>query len=174
MTRFSCHRAWRLLRAGAGCHVAILLIHPASAWVHLELVTVGNQAVENVSYPYRLGKYEITNAQYAEFLNSVANVEDPRRIFAAQMQSNPRGGITRAGQSGSYTYAAKTDFADKPVNFVSWLAAARFCNWLHNWQPAGPQSSATTEEGAYALTAERIASGEGFIAVLTHASPFRI
>ena len=40
---------------------------------------------------------------------------------------------------------------NRPVNYVSWGDAARFCNWLHNGQPTGAQDDTTTEEGAYDL-----------------------
>ena len=43
------------------------------------------------------------------------------------------------------------DWADRRVNYVSWGDAARFTNWLHNGQPAGPQGSSTTEDGSYFL-----------------------
>jgi len=62
------------------------------------------------------------------------------------MGSNARGGITRSGVSGSFTYAPKTNMADKPVNFVSWYDSIRFANWLNNGQGTGD-----TETGAYTL-----------------------
>jgi formylglycine-generating enzyme required for sulfatase activity len=37
------------------------------------------------------------------------------------------------------------------VNHVNWGDAARFCNWLQNGQPEGPQTASTTEDGVYAL-----------------------
>jgi hypothetical protein len=40
----------------------------------------------------------------------------------------------------------------KPVNFVSWLDAARYANWLHNGKPVGFQVALTTQDGAYDLT----------------------
>ena len=60
------------------------------------------------------------------------------------------GGITRSGTEASYSYTAKDDFANKPVTYVSWHDAARFCNWLHNGQPSGPR--ANTETGAYNMS----------------------
>jgi hypothetical protein len=63
------------------------------------------------------------------------------------MGSNARGGITRSGASGSYTYATRTNMGDKPVNYVSWFDAARVSNWLMN----GGTSSSSTETGAYTL-----------------------
>jgi hypothetical protein len=41
------------------------------------------------------------------------------------------------------------DWANRPVNYVSFSDAARFCNWLHNGQPTGAQGPGTTEDGAY-------------------------
>ena len=34
---------------------------------------------------------------------------------------------------------------------MSWFDTARFANWMANGQPTGPQTAATTENGAYAL-----------------------
>ncbi len=62
------------------------------------------------------------------------------------MGSDPQGGIVRSGTIGSFTYAVKPGFADKPVNFVSFYDALRFTNWLGNGQGSGD-----TEDGAYTL-----------------------
>jgi len=43
------------------------------------------------------------------------------------------------------------DWANRPVNFVSYWDACRFCNWLHNEQPTGAKGPGTTETGAYTL-----------------------
>lgn len=112
-----------------------------------------------VSYEYKIGIYEVTNTQYAQFLNAVAE-SDPNSLYNASMGSDPRGGITRSGASPNFTYAVKANMVDKPVNFVNWYDAARFCNWLHNGRAKGGQVAATTEGGAYTLTgATSIAAG---------------
>jgi formylglycine-generating enzyme required for sulfatase activity len=67
------------------------------------------------------------------------------------MGGNVRGGISRGGVAGSFTYATKSDMANKPVNFVSWYDAARFANWVQHGQPTGPEGPGTTEDGAYLL-----------------------
>ena len=99
-----------------------------------------------VNYAYSIGRTEVTNAQYAEFLNFKA-ASDTFFLYKPNM-GNPalRGGITRSGVSGSYTYAPRTNMGNKPVNFVSWYDAIRFANWLHNGQGNGD-----TETGAYTL-----------------------
>lgn len=103
-----------------------------------------------VDYAYRVGKYEVTNAQYADFLNSVAST-DTHGLYSANMAS-ALGGIVRSGAGSGYTYAAIVGRENKPVNFVSFYDTLRFSNWLHNGQPVGPQGSSTTEDGAYTLT----------------------
>ena len=110
-----------------------------------------------VSYPYRIGKTEVSNSQYVEFLNAVAKT-DPFGLFSIGMSNDTRGGIVRNGSPGSYSYAVKLTavgkgpdgsdygYANKPVIFVSLYDALRFANWLHNGQGSG-----STESGAYSL-----------------------
>jgi formylglycine-generating enzyme required for sulfatase activity len=59
--------------------------------------------------------------------------------------------IIRSGGAGNYSYAVAQDWANRPVNYVSWGDAARFCNWLQKGQPTGVQGPDTTETGTYAL-----------------------
>ncbi len=59
--------------------------------------------------------------------------------------------IKRTESSNGYVYGIASDYAYRPVNYVSWGDAARFANWLHNGQPTGAQNLDTTEDGAYYL-----------------------
>lgn len=105
----------------------------------------------SVSYTYNIGKYEVTAGQYTEFLNKVA-ATDTYGLYNAYMWSDGYGcKIQRSGTSGSYTYSVASDWANRPVNYVSWGDSARFANWLHNGQPTGAQGLSTTEDGAYYL-----------------------
>jgi len=82
-----------------------------------------------VSEAFRIMKYEFTNQQYVDFLNSVATVSDPYTLYAPTAQGgDARSGVIRSGSAGSYTYAVKANMGDKPVNAVSWFDAARVCN----------------------------------------------
>ena len=102
-----------------------------------------------VDYVYSIGKYEMTNAQWREFLTAKASLGDPYLLYSPGM-AKQFGGIDRSG-SGSvedpYVYSSKgadPAWDNRPVNFVSFWDAARFCNWLHNGQGTGD-----TESGAY-------------------------
>jgi sulfatase modifying factor 1 len=97
---------------------------------------------------YRIGKVEVSNEQYGEFLNAVGR-SDPNGLYNTSMGTSSQGGITRSGGAGSYQYDIRTGMARKPVNFVSYYDSLRFVNWLDNGQPIGTQSSLTTEDGAY-------------------------
>lgn len=131
--------------------VALLLSVPAHA-VTIDWVTVsdaGNTADStgygSVAAAFQIMKYEVTNDQYAAFLNAAA-AADTYALYNASMGTDGRGGITRDGSSGSFTYSVKPNMGDKPVNFVSWFDAARMANWLQNGQGTG-----STETGAYTL-----------------------
>ncbi len=139
---------------------------PATA-TGLEFVAVGDlynspddTGHGGVNYGYRIGKYEVTNAQYAEFLNAVAST-DTHGLYNPDMASGwaDTGGIVRSGAVGSLAYSARPGRENLPVNYVSFWDACRFANWLHNDQPSGQQDVGTTESGAYDLNG--VASPEG-------------
>jgi hypothetical protein len=133
---------------------AALLSRPATA-IEIDFVPVGNPGNTNdtrytfplggVAYEYEIGKYEVTNAQYVEFLNAKDPTgANPLGIFNTSMSSF---GITytAANPLGS-KYAAKPGRENQPVTSVSWYDAIRFANWLHNGAGNGD-----TETGAYTL-----------------------
>ncbi|MFM8494101.1 MAG: hypothetical protein ACKOEM_01055, partial [Planctomycetia bacterium] len=67
--------------------------------------TAGSGTFGAVSSTFDIGKTEVSNSNYAAFLNAVA-ASDPYALYNTQM-SNSIGGITRSGSSGSFTYAVK-------------------------------------------------------------------
>ena len=144
------------------CALAAVLLTGAGAMaVTIDTVPVGNTGNSGdvaedgygaVDYEYNIGTYEVTAGQYTEFLNAVADT-DTYDLYNTDMDPGWWSGcnIDRSGQAGSYSYSVAGDWADRPVNFVSWGDAARFANWLHNGQPTGAQDATTTEDGAYFL-----------------------
>jgi formylglycine-generating enzyme required for sulfatase activity len=132
------------------------LAFSAHAQVTLDMVTVGDpgNTADTTTYgavatSFQIMKYEFTNRQYTDFLNSVdANGTNPYSVYDASMGSNARGGISfTSGASIGSKYAARPNMGDKPVNYVSWFDAARVSNWYQN----GATSSSSTETGAYTL-----------------------
>jgi len=91
-----------------------------------------------VGYAYQIGKFKVTVAQYAAFLNARA-ASDPHGLFNENME------ITREGGDGSYTYTVQAGKANRPIRWVEPVDCLRFCNWLHN----GGQANSDTETGAY-------------------------
>jgi formylglycine-generating enzyme required for sulfatase activity len=114
-----------------------------------------------VAYEYRIGKYEITNGQYIEFLNAVASVEDTHGLYEAEDpgghggMDGQYGGVQQTGSPGDYTYVVKDgdiEWLDKPIHFLGFYDVLRFANWMHNGQPTGLQDDTTTEDGAYDMS----------------------
>jgi len=124
--------------------------YETSTLLNLVLIYYPNNASDttgygSVGYKYNIGKFPVTNTQYCQFLNLKA-LSDPYGLYNSNMGSNVRGGITRSGSSGSYSYTVKTNMGNKPVVYISWFDAARFCNWMHNNMGTG-----STENGSYNL-----------------------
>jgi sulfatase modifying factor 1 len=138
----------------------ISLVTPAFAAVNIDTVLVGNINNANdaatgslygaVAYAYKIAKNETTISQYAEFLNAAAKT-DSYGLYSASMTTSYINGISRSGSSGSFTYSVNPGSANKPITYVSWFDAARFCNWLQNGQQTGVGAALTAETGAYTL-----------------------
>lgn len=109
----------------------------------------------SISYVFEIGKTEITNSQYVQFLNAIAKT-DTNGIFISNTTSNSQTleAIQRTGSSGNYVYAVINPSLNnnRPVAAITYLSAIRFINWLCNNRPTGPQGPLTTENGAYTIT----------------------
>lgn len=108
------------------------------------------QGVGSVSLPYSIGKYEITNTEYAEFLNAVGQ-NNANDVYLQPSSNDLFNGISRSGNLGSYVYSVIPGYANKPVVYVSWLSAARYCNWLHKNKPVDA-TGGSLNDGSYDLT----------------------
>ena len=117
----------------------------------IEYVTVGNpgnlpdepqgdppRQFGAVTNSYRIGKFNVTVAQYAAFLNARAG-SDPYGLYNESME------VTREGEDGSYTYTVVEGKAHRPIRWVEPVDGLRFANWLHN----GGLPTSDTETGAY-------------------------
>jgi sulfatase modifying factor 1 len=148
---------------------------PAHAAPVIDWVTVGDPGntadtsgnpnpAGDVADSFQIMKYEFTNQQYTDFLNSVdPSGTNPNSVYNTNQGSNARGGISFiSGNASGSKYAIRTNMGDKPVNYVSWFDAARVSNWLMN----GATGTSSTETGAYTLsgtsTAPAVNSGATF------------
>jgi formylglycine-generating enzyme required for sulfatase activity len=132
---------------------------PQATAVTIETVPVGhpgnpadtqpNGSFGAVPYNYRIGKYEVTNAQYLEFLNAVDPLgTNNLGLYDTVMNTADSGGIRYVplGPPPGARFQLKPGRENNPVIAVSWYDAVRFVNWLHNGQGA-----AGTETGAYTI-----------------------
>ena len=100
-----------------------------------------------VNYTYQISTYEVTVAQYTEFLNVVA-ASDPNGLYNSSMETGPLGAfIVRSGEDGNYVYTVVAGKENEPARYVTFYDACRFCNWLSNGQGSGD-----TETGSYTLS----------------------
>lgn len=114
----------------------------------------GTSGYGSVGYTFGIGLTEVTAAQYVEFLNAVA-ATDAYGLYNTRMADpvfDVGCNIQRLGAPGSFTYSVAADWANRPVNYVSFGDAMRFANWLTNEQPSGIQDGSTTENGSYAIS----------------------
>jgi len=149
--------AWAALLVAASLLQAELIIET------VKVRNPGNGADETtygaVAYGYGIGKYEVTNAQYCEFLNAkLPNISDPESgtvlpsdtygLYSRNMETIVQGGIDYdpAGPVGG-KFSVKSGYANRPVVYVSWYDTVRFANWLTNGQGTG-----STETGSYTIT----------------------
>ena len=167
----------RSCRCGSPALAILALLTLASASqaqpVNIALSQVGNPGnaadttgYGSVGYTYDIGTYDVTVSQYATFLNDVAQT-DTYGLYNSDMASvgffpggDTGAGILQSGSEGSFSYSITGGAGNDPITYVSWLDAARFCNWIENGRPAtGVEDAATTEEGTYILDGDTDITG---------------
>ena len=128
-----------------------------------------------VSYNYRIGKFEITNDEYVEFLNAAArddhdsvssyfsNTVDMGLYNPLMETELPNNGISRNSVFPDYYYASLRGMNKKPVVFISYVDAMRFANWLHNGKPVSPRYRVCSIVNGLSSTATVTLASHGFI-----------
>lgn len=99
-----------------------------------------------VSYLYRISQYEVTNAQYTEFLNTAhptgTNAPVPSTTRICPVTPTAESISIAACQRFQISAPART--RKQAGRFVSFFDAMRFTNWLENGQ-----GDSSTESGVY-------------------------
>jgi sulfatase modifying factor 1 len=95
----------------------------------------------SVGYLYSIGKYEVTVAQWVEFMNAKGKTDDTSYLLGTGTAQ-----IVRGGTSGGYRYVSQPFKDAQPIVGLDWFRAARFANWMHNGKGDG-----STETGAYSF-----------------------
>ena len=113
--------------------------------INIDLVTIGNagNAADStgygaVGYEYRIGKYEVTNAQWNAFTTAAG----------APTGNDPSAYDTSAYYTGN----------QQPTNVLSWFEAAQFCNYL---------TSGDKSQGVYQFSGDNANPGD-FLSILDH------
>ncbi|MEW6550006.1 MAG: SUMF1/EgtB/PvdO family nonheme iron enzyme [Spirochaetota bacterium] len=122
---------------------------PSLPFPEMVLVPAGATSPQNgglrLPYPIEVSKYEVTNQEFAAFLN------DAKIPPGATLPNNlPLYGIgdpaAQIGHDGSKFFVKpwkdpsgkSIDVSDYPVNLVSWHGATAYCNWLSAKQGLSP------------------------------------
>lgn len=83
----------------------------------------------SVSYEYRIGRFEVTNSQWAAFYDAVSHVRATGQTVP--FVQNPSY-YSFSVVNGHYISTPGHEM--DPVGGISWRTAAVYCNWLHNDQ----------------------------------------
>lgn len=96
--------------------------------------TPGDKAIGrgSVGYDYRIGRFEVTSAQFVEFFN--AAYDRPQSEWLPHLvPPDFWGGIpTTPNTPGGKRWITTSETAMLPTGDISWRMAAMYTNWLHN------------------------------------------
>ena len=109
---------------------------------------------------FAIGRYEVTNTQYASFLNAMGADSLGRYGNQKYIHLSANTGITY--QNGSF--AAKTAMEDRPVVHVTWDGALNFCRWMGGRLPKEVEwhlAAGTNYDYSGSNTADQVAWYQG-------------
>ena len=92
-----------------------------------------NPHPQEITEPYWIDKYEVTNADFARFLNAEGNRSTDGFEYLDDDDSD-----ARIDNNGG-TWQAQTQYADHPVTEVTWFGAHDYCSWRGGQLPTETQ-----------------------------------
>ncbi|HPO91869.1 MAG TPA: SUMF1/EgtB/PvdO family nonheme iron enzyme [Phycisphaerales bacterium] len=105
------------------------------AWPGTNPHTPGDMAIGrgSVNYEYRIGRFEVTTAQWVEFYNAAFDRPQAEWIPWLVPATQTHWGATNASaQNGGLRWQVPAGNEMLPVGNISWRTAAIYCNWLCN------------------------------------------
>src|SRR4051812_37098685 len=86
----------------------------------------------SVGYEYRIGRYEVTTAQFVEFFN--AAFDRPQSYWLPNLIPPTHWGAvaTTPHTPGGLRWTVPAGNEMRPVGNIDWRMAAMYCNWLCN------------------------------------------
>ncbi len=140
--------------------VAPALAQPSTDFDWVTIGAVGNRGWDrgevipgtvvgrgSVGYEYRIGRTEVTTAQWMEYVNTFTARADAPAVIVEPLFWGASLDPTYSGPGVRYRLTpGRENAAMVPVDEISWRDAARFCNWLHNGKSS---NLSALENGAY-------------------------
>ncbi len=124
-----------------------------------------NNGLGAVGYEYRMGRLEVTTAQWAEFMNAALDRPSTDRIPHVFAPTQWGAAATTPHNPGARRYAVPAGRELFPAGGIDWRTGAIYCNWLHNGKSL---DRAAFLSGAYDVgTFGYIGDGGGFTDQLT-------
>lgn len=119
----------------------------------------------SVGYVYNIGKFEVTTAQWAEFMNAALDRPADDRIPAVQYPSIWGATAVPPANAGGRRYVVQPGRENIPVGGITWRTAAVYANWLHNSKGTNREAFLS---GAYDVSTFGVGpNGVGFTDQLT-------
>lgn len=119
----------------------------------------------SVGYRYRISKYEVTTAQWMEFVNTFSTQSDGMGSFARPTFWGAAQDDTYHGPGTRYVLRNDPNAGRMPVFGLTWHEAAYFVNWLQNGKSSSPDAIA---DGVYDTSTFNTHPGGAFDDQRTH------